>query len=191
MRYLALLALIPALAFGADSTVTSNSTVNSKTTMDYTGQPPQRAFAPTLSPSSNNTLCIVPVTGGVQTSIIGVSGGSYVIDEVCQLIALSRELRANKLTVSSTAVLCSHPIVFKALLNAGSPCPYSGKIGKEAMDIYNKYPQLRSDYQDYLMRKEMLITDGVLDNSGNLIDKKDVKTNSNTPFKSSTHDWNE
>ena len=34
--------------------------------------------------------------------------------------------------VASVSILCQDPRVFKAMEMAGTPCPYQGKIGKEA-----------------------------------------------------------
>ena len=39
--------------------------------------------------------------------------------------------------------------VFEAMEMAGTPCPFEGKIGDEALDEWNKYDQQRPDYEEY------------------------------------------
>ena len=40
--------------------------------------------------------------------------------------------------VASVALLCQDERVFKAMSMAGTPCPYNGKIGKEATVAWEK-----------------------------------------------------
>ena len=35
------------------------------------------------------------------------------------------------------------------MIMAGSPCPYNGKIGKQADKLWKKYNKLRPDYKQY------------------------------------------
>ena len=54
------------------------------------------------------------------------------------------------------AVLCQDYRVFEAMQSAGTPCPFDGKIGKEAATLWDKYPQLRPDYENHLKRTEII-----------------------------------
>jgi hypothetical protein len=40
--------------------------------------------------------------------------------------------------------------------SAGSPCPWNGKIGKDAQDMWDKYPELRPDYEEYLAKTKAI-----------------------------------
>ena len=37
---------------------------------------------------------------------------------------------------------------------AGTPCPFEGKIGKEALEQWNKYDVERPDYDEYISKLE-------------------------------------
>ena len=54
------------------------------------------------------------------------------------------------MSVASVALLCQDPRVFEAMIHAGTPCPYNGKIGKEASAAWTKYNKLRPDYDQYV-----------------------------------------
>ena len=38
------------------------------------------------------------------------------------------------------------------MIQAGTPCPIDGRIGKEAMALWNKYDHERPDYKVYVKR---------------------------------------
>ena len=44
--------------------------------------------------------------------------------------------------------------MFMAMIMAGSPCPFEGKIGKEAIEQWNKYDIERPDYDTYISKLE-------------------------------------
>ena len=50
--------------------------------------------------------------------------------------------------VASVALLCQDERVFKAMRMAGTPCPYEGKIGKEASAEWDKNQSKRPDVKD-------------------------------------------
>jgi len=52
--------------------------------------------------------------------------------------------------VAAVALLCQDPRVFEAMIHAGTPCPYQGKIGDEANQLWKKYDKLRPDYNQYV-----------------------------------------
>jgi fused signal recognition particle receptor len=39
---------------------------------------------------------------------------------------------------------------------AGTPCPYQGKIGPQAAEMWEKYPELRPDYEEHLAKQEVV-----------------------------------
>jgi len=117
----------------SNSTVTSNST--SSTTSTVKTNPPS-AISPSLGA---NTDCTYGVSGSVQSSVIGVSGGRAVRDITCENIALSAHLFDMGLKIAAIEVLCLNDRrVFDAMLFAGTPCGIyekatgRGLIGPEA-----------------------------------------------------------
>jgi flagellar basal body P-ring protein FlgI len=56
--------------------------------------------------------------------------------------------------VAAVSILCQDERVFEAMLMAGTPCPFEGKIGKDAMAQWNKYDVERPDYDTYVKKLE-------------------------------------
>jgi hypothetical protein len=56
--------------------------------------------------------------------------------------------------VAAVAILCQDERVFESMIQAGTPCPIDGRIGKEAMALWNKYDHERPDYKTYVERME-------------------------------------
>lgn len=125
----------------SNSTTTNNSTSNLKSS-------PPAAYAPGFN-GSGIDVCSTGISGGVQTFTFGISGGKSVRDLNCERIKLARELKANGMAVASVSLLCQDARVFQAMENAGTPCPYKGKIGKEATKEWKKYGKLRPDFDQY------------------------------------------
>ncbi len=42
--------------------------------------------------------------------------------------------------------------MFVILIQAGTPCPIDGKIGKDALSLWEKYDHERPDYKTYVKR---------------------------------------
>ena len=70
----------------------------------------------------------------------------------CERIKLAKVLYDFGMKVGSVALLCQDERVFEAMINAGTPCPVDGKIGKDALAIWNKYDHERPDYEIYVKR---------------------------------------
>jgi len=75
---------------------------------------------------------VTGVSGAVQTSLFGISGGGTVRDKNCEILKLSRTLYGAGLKVAAVSLLCQDARVFDAMMSAGTPCPYEGKIGTQA-----------------------------------------------------------
>ena len=56
--------------------------------------------------------------------------------------------------VAAVAILCQDERVFESMIQAGTPCPIDGKIGKEAKALWSKYDHERPDYKVYVKRME-------------------------------------
>ena len=132
----------------SNSTTTSNNTSNIRSA-------PLSAFAPSVN-SSGIDICSTGVSAGVQTFGFGISGGGSFKDENCERIKLSRQLDSMGMKVASVALLCQDERVFFAMEQAGTPCPYEGKIGKEATALWKKYNKLRPDYKMYTQKLKIV-----------------------------------
>ena len=58
--------------------------------------------------------------------------------------------------VAAVAILCQDERVFFAMEQAGTPCPFEGKIGKEAKAAWKKYDKLRPDYETYVQNLKII-----------------------------------
>jgi len=148
--------------YSAETTTTyqsgsSSNTTTSNTTNAYTGD--QRVVnsssAPSMSAMSQD-LCVVGVSAGVSTFGLGVSGGTYRTDENCERIKLSKVLNDLGMKVAAVSILCQDPRVFYAMEQSGTPCPFEGKIGKEAQEQWKKYGKLRPDFEQYTDRLKVV-----------------------------------
>ena len=137
-------------ADGSTNTTTTNNDTTNTTTSNSTVPPPS-ANSPSYS-SMSQDVCSMGVSGSVTTSLVGVSGGKHFIDENCERIKLAKVLQDFGMKVASVAILCQDHRVHKAMQSAGTPCPFDGKIGKEAQEMWDKYPELRPDYENHLKR---------------------------------------
>ena len=80
--------------------------------------------------------------------------GKHFIDKNCERLKLARILNDFGMKVGAVAILCQDERVFEAMINAGTPCPIDGKIGKDAMALWKKYDFERPDYKAYVKRME-------------------------------------
>lgn len=131
------------------NTTTNATTHNNNTNTHQKKIPVGTATAPSMS-SYSQDLCIVGVSGGVQVTGIGVSGGTYFTDRNCERMKLSKLLYDFNMRVASIAMLCQDDRVFSAMEHAGTPCPFEGKIGKDATAQWKKYDIERPDYEKYI-----------------------------------------
>lgn len=107
------------------------------TTINYKGQPPPAAMAPSLS-AFGNDVCTVPVVGAVSSTVFGFSAGSMYTDSNCERIKLAREMGNQGLKVAAVALLCQDDRVWDAMVMSGSPCPIDGLVGDAARNAWIK-----------------------------------------------------
>ena len=131
---------------GSSSSSTTNNTSNS----DIRSAPPS-AGAPSYN-SMTQDVCAVGASAGLQTFGIGVSGGKHFIDKNCERLKLARILNDFGMKVAAVAILCQDERVFESMIQAGTPCPIDGRIGKEAMKLWEKFEFERPDYKAYVKR---------------------------------------
>ena len=134
---------------GSSSSTTTNSTSNSNI----------RSAPPTSSAPSYNSMtqdvCAVGASAGVQTFGVGISGGKHFIDKNCERLKLARILNDFGMKVAAVAILCQDERVFESMIQAGTPCPIDGKIGKQALALWEKYDFERPDYKAYVKRMKL------------------------------------
>ena len=155
---------------GSESTSTTNNTTNS----DIKSAPPT-AGAPSYNTMTQD-VCAVGVSMGVQTFGIGLSGGKHVVDKNCERLKLARILNDFGMKVAAVAILCQDERVFESMIQAGTPCPIDGKIGKDAKALWSKYDHERPDYDLYVKRmKAREKKEKALAKEAALIEKKRIE----------------
>ena len=78
--------------------------------------------------------------------------------------------------VAAVALLCQDERVFESMIQAGTPCPISGKIGKDALALWTKYDHERPDYDIYVKRmKEREIKEEEIAKEAALAEKKRIE----------------
>ena len=118
--------------YGETNTVSSTVVTNST---------PPTASAPSVV-VNNSDICKVATSGAIQTNILGLATGVVVDDELCQLLKLSRQMYAAGLKVAAVSILAQDPRVFDSLVMAGTPPPYMGSIGSEALEKWKSNPHM-------------------------------------------------
>jgi hypothetical protein len=120
-------------ALGAETNTVSSTVVTDKSV--------PTANAPSVV-VNNSDICKVATSGAIQTNILGLATGVVVDDKLCQLLKLSRQLYASGLKVASISLLATDPRVFDSLVMAGTPPPYMGAIGSEALEKWKSNPNM-------------------------------------------------
>ena len=138
---------------GQTNTTTNNTT--NTTNSSAADIPPPSANSPSYS-SMSQDVCSMGVSGSLSTSVIGFSGGKHVVDLNCERIKLAKVLQDFGMKVASVAVLCQDARVFSAMEAAGTPCPYLGLIGPQAAEMWEKYPELRPDYEQHMEKQKVV-----------------------------------
>ena len=134
---------------GQTNTTTSTTTNNSTT--NGSDVPVNSANSPSFSAMSQD-VCSTGISGSVSTLGLGISAGKHVRDLNCERIKLSKVLFDYGMKVAAVSILCQDERVFEAMQMAGTPCPFEGKIGNEALEQWNKYDIERPDYDSYVSK---------------------------------------
>jgi hypothetical protein len=141
---------------GYEQSTTYESGSESSSTTTNTSNSNIRSAPPTAGAPSYNSMtqdvCAVGASAGIQTFGLGVSGGKHFIDKNCERLKLARILNDFGMKVAAVAILCQDERVFESMLQAGTPCPIDGKIGKQAMELWQLYDFERPDYKAYVKR---------------------------------------
>jgi hypothetical protein len=71
-----------------------------------------------------------------------------------QLLKYAKVLHDFGMKVASITLLCQKKEVFMAMAEANTFCPHQGKIGEDAKNLWEIYPKLRPDYEEWKKRSE-------------------------------------
>ena len=156
---------------------TTSTTNNSTTNTNNTKVPVPTASAPGMSAYSQD-ICAVGKSGGIQLPGVGITGGSTSRDMNCERMKLSKLLNDYGMKVAAVAILCQDPRVFDAMEQAGTPCPFEGKIGGAAVKQWKKYDIERPDYDKYVekMDTRLKIDERIAKDEGTLEENASLKT---------------
>lgn len=167
-----------------DTTSTTNSTTNNN---NNTKVPVPTASAPSMSAYSQD-ICATGQSAGIQTPVVGFSSGSTTRDMNCERMKLSKLLNDYGMKVAAVAILCQDPRVFEAMEQAGTPCPFEGKIGGAAVKQWKKYDIERPDYDKYVekMDDRLKIDERIAKDEGTIAENESLKTNINNVAKENT-----
>ncbi len=134
-------------------TNTTTSTTTNTTTTNGSDIPVNSANAPSYSAMSQD-VCSMGISGSLSTLGVGISGGKHFRDLNCERIKLSKVLFDYGMKIAAVSLLCQDERVFFAMEMAGTPCPFEGKIGPEALEQWNKYDVERPNYESYISKLE-------------------------------------
>ena len=166
---------------GSSSNTTTNATTNNNSYTGDTRVVPS-ASAPSISAMSQD-LCVVGVSGGLQKFGLGASIGVTKRDMNCERMKLSKLLYDFNMKVAAVSILCQDARVFQSMAHAGTPCPFNGKIGSEALAEWNKYDKQRPDYEEYtkalryMEKVDAKILEGLDDKESYILDSNGEPTN--------------
>lgn len=166
---------------GSSSNATTNATTNNNS---YTGDSRvvPSASAPAIS-SMSQDLCTVGISAGGQSFSFGASIGMTKRDMNCERMKLSKLLYDFNMKVAAVSILCQDARVFQSMAHAGTPCPFNGKIGSEALAEWNKYDKQRPDYEEYVAALRYMeavdeeILEGLDDKESYILDSSGDPTN--------------
>ena len=137
MRNIKTFLIVLLVGLCSSSIVTAETNTVSSTVV--TDKAPPTASAPSVV-INNSDVCKSAYSAGVQTGFAGIATGITVTDENCERMKLSRSLFGMGMKVAAVATLCQDARVFDAMMMAGTPCPYKGKIGKDALKAWEENP---------------------------------------------------
>jgi hypothetical protein len=130
----------------------TNKNLNETTVTQKVIQPPPTAMSPTMMSGGNSDLCSTGSSSSVQTQIFGVSSGGTIRDMNCERLKLSKTLYDMGMKVAAVATMCQDKRVFDAMMDAGTPCPFDGKIGAQAKEAWlanpDKIPTVQEEKVD-------------------------------------------
>ena len=113
---------------GSSSNTTTNNETNNSTNQKTAVN---TSNAPAMSVYGQDS-CVIPLAAGI--TVIGFSGtyGSYYTDPNCERRKSVSVLAKLGMKVAAISLMCQDENVWKAMMDAGTPCPIDGLIGEKA-----------------------------------------------------------
>ena len=145
-----LLLLLAFVMYSIDVQAADTNTVSSNTVV--TDKAPPTASAPSIV-INNSDVCKSAASAAIQTQIFGFASGITVTDVNCERLKLARGLYGMGMKVAAVAALCQDARVFDAMMMAGTPCPFKGKIGSDAMKGWEENPDLAPEGSRLIKKK--------------------------------------
>jgi len=125
---------------------------------------------------NNSDVCKSAAAASVQTQVLGIATGITITDKNCERIKLARSLYGMGMKVAAISTLCIDARVFDSMWMAGTPCPFMGKIGNEALAAWNKNIELIPEDSDIRAIKEVEIAEKELEaKKAAILLKKEIK----------------
>ena len=164
--------VIVALTGSKDVSAADSNTVSSTVVTDKSVP---TASAPSIV-VNNSDVCKSAAAASVQTQVLGFATGITITDKNCERIKLARSLYGMGMKVAAISTLCIDARVFDSMWMAGTPCPFMGKIGNEALEAWNKNVELIPQDSDIRAIKEVEIAELELEaKKAALLAKKEIK----------------
>ena len=103
---------------------TTNNSTNQKTAVNT-------ASAPAMSVYSQQS-CVIPLSIGMTVIGFSTSLGTYHHDLKCEQRQRAKLLNGLGMKVAAISLMCQDKDIWKAMMDAGTPCPIDGLIGEQA-----------------------------------------------------------
>ena len=145
MRHVLYLCLVLLTFFSCSTAKAADSNTVSSTVV--TDKAPPTASAPSVV-VNNSDVCKSAAAASVQTQVLGIATGITITDQNCERIKLARSLYGMGMKVAAVSTLCMDFRVFDSMWMAGTPCPFMGKIGKDAKETWEKNIELIPEGSD-------------------------------------------
>jgi hypothetical protein len=120
-------------ALAADTNTVSSTVVTDKSV--------PTAAAPSVV-VNNSDVCKSASSTAIQTQVLGFASGILIRDENCERLKLARSLYSMGMKVAAVSLLSQDSRVFDSMIMAGTPPPYMGAIGSDALEEWKKNPHL-------------------------------------------------
>jgi hypothetical protein len=91
----------------------------------------QQATAPAMSVYSQQS-CVIPLSIGMTVIGFSTSLGTYHHDLKCEQRQRAKLLNGLGMKVAAISLMCQDKDIWKAMMDAGTPCPIDGLIGEQA-----------------------------------------------------------
>ncbi len=112
---------------GGQTNTTTNSTSNSTNQETAVNS----ATAPAMSVYSQQS-CVIPLSIGMTVIGFSTSLGTYHHDLKCEQRQRAKLLNGLGMKVAAISLMCQDKDIWKAMMDAGTPCPIDGLIGEQA-----------------------------------------------------------